>query len=157
MITDVRNTFAKQVSCAAAAGTAQIGDSIDLGSVHRDIGQGKPVFLVITVDTEIFTGGGAGTVQFQFVSAATSTLTTSPNVHAQTPAFVTGGTGTQAALKAGAILFDQAIPLEGVTYLEFVGILCVTGTTTTTSGKINAFLTIDPAGVPIQVYKEGIN
>ena len=155
MIADVRNTFASKVSCAAAAGTAQIGDSIDLGSVHRDIGQGKPVYLVITVDTEIFTGGSAGTVQFQFVSAATSTLTSSPTVHLQTAALVTGGTGTQAALAAGKTLLCAALPIEGLTYLEFIGILCVTATTTTTAGKINAFLTLDPAGY--QNYKEGVN
>jgi hypothetical protein len=55
MIMDERLEFADAVSVAAAAGTALIGDVIDLGSVHRDIGAGQPVYLVITVDTEIIT------------------------------------------------------------------------------------------------------
>jgi hypothetical protein len=38
-----------------------------------------------------------------------------------------------------------ALPMEGVAYEQYLGILCVTATTTTTAGKINAFLTKDVA------------
>lgn len=154
MIFDSRNEFADAASVVAGAGSAVIGNVLDAGSAHRDIGQGKPVYLVMTVDTEIFTAGAAGTVQFQLVSSAAAALT-APNVHAQTAAFVTGGTGTQSPLAAGKTLICIALPSEGLPYLEFLGIICVTGTTATTSGKVNAFLTLDPTGY--QNYKEGVN
>ena len=75
MIIDERLEFADAVSVAAAAGTANIGDIIDM-SVARDIGMGQPVYLVIGVDTEIITGGAAGTLKFLLVSDATSTIAT---------------------------------------------------------------------------------
>lgn len=155
MITDVRNTFAKQVSVAAAAGTAVIGDVIDTGAVHRDIGSGHNLFLIITIDTEIFTAGAAGTVKFQLVSDSNSNLITSPVVHFDSGTFATGAQGSNAALKAGQIPVQVRLPLEGPVYKEFLGIYCITATTTTTSGKINAFLTLDPRS--ILPYPEGVN
>ena len=157
MIFDDRNEFADAVSVAAVAGTALIGDVIDLGSVHRDIGAGEDLFVVITVDTEIFTAGAAGTVKFQVVSDAQAAIATdgSATVHADTGNFVTGAAGSQAKLKAGKVLMLIRLPNEGQVYEEFLGILCITATTTTTSGKINAFLTLDPQS--LLLYKEGIN
>ena len=52
MILDARNEFADATSVAAAAGTALIGNVIDL-SVARDLGNGEAPYLVITTDTEI--------------------------------------------------------------------------------------------------------
>ena len=60
-ILDKRAEFADAVSVAAAAGTALIGSQIDLG-VARDIGNGEPLYLVLTCDTSIITGGAAGTI-----------------------------------------------------------------------------------------------
>ena len=59
MILDERNEFADAVSVAGTAGTALIGDVIDLTATHRGIGNGQPLYLVITTDTEIITGGSA--------------------------------------------------------------------------------------------------
>jgi hypothetical protein len=42
------------------------------------------------------------------------------------------------------VIFCGPIPAEGHVYEAFLGLLCVTTTTTTTAGKINAFLTLDP-------------
>lgn len=157
MIFDARNTFAEGVSCAAAAGTALIGDVIDLGAAHRDVGAGQDVFLVISVNTEIFTAGAAGTVKFQLCSDSIAAIHTdgSATVHFDSGNFTTGATGSNPALKGGAVLAIIRLPNEGPVYKEFLGVLCVTGTTTTTSGKINAFLTLDPQS--LQVYKEGVN
>jgi hypothetical protein len=159
MIMDLRNQFANKVSVAAVAGTALIGDVIDLGSVHRDAGAGRIVYLIITVDTEIITGGAAGTVKFQFVSDAQAAIATdgSATVHMDTGTFATGAAGSNAALKAGAIVFMGPLPSEGKVYEEFLGILCVTATTTTTAGKINAFLTLDPGNFGKAKYPEGVN
>lgn len=144
MILDERNEFADATSVAAAAGTALIGDVIDLGT--DGVNDVDNLYAVISVDTEIFTGGSAGTVQFFLVSDALATLGSATvancTLHAATAAFVTGGTGTQAALAAGKTLLQVALP-KG-TYERYLGILCTTATTTTTSGKINAFLTPTP-------------
>lgn len=67
MILDTYTQFADNQSVAQAAGTYNLGDAIDTGAVVRDIGMGQPLYLVITVDTEIITGGSAGTIQFQLI------------------------------------------------------------------------------------------
>lgn len=159
MIMDERLEFADAVSVAAAAGTALIGDVIPLGSVHRDIGQGQPVYLVITVDTEIITGGSAGTIEFQLASDAQAAIATdgSATVHWSSGSLVTDDAAANSAkLNAGSVLAAIALPLEGNIYEAFLGILCVTATTTTTAGKINAFLTLDPPRTGV-VYQEGAN
>ena len=144
-IIDERTEFADAVSVAATAGTANIGDVID-SSVISDLGQGQPVYLVIGVDTEIITGGAAGTLKFQLVSDATSTISTSAaTVHAESPAYVTDGTDANAAqMKAGAYPLVIALPGEGAVYERYLAIQAVTATTTTTAGAINAYLTLDP-------------
>lgn len=160
MIMDERNEFADAASVVAAAGTALIGDVIDLGTVHRDIGAGQPVYLVITTDTEIITGGVAGTIKFQLVSDAQAAIATdgSATVHIDTGNFVTGAANANDnALNAGGIIFMGPLPSEGKVYEEFLGILAIVATTATTAGKINAFLTTDPGSFGKKVYPEGIN
>lgn len=158
MILDARNEFADAVSVAAAAGTALIGNVIDLGSVHRDIGNGRQVFLVLTTDTEIITGGAAGTLKFQLASDAQAAIATdgSATVHIDTGTFVTDdAAANDSQLNAGGVIFCGPLPLEGKVYERYLGILAVTATTTTTAGKINAFLTLDPTGW--RSYPDGVN
>lgn len=159
MIMDDRLEFADAVSVAAAAGTALIGDVINTSSVARDLGQGQPVYFVITVDTEIITGGAAGTVKFQLVSDAQAAIATdgTATVHLDTGTFVTDDAAANSAqLNAGEILFSGVLPAEGSVYEQYLGVLCVTATTTTTAGKINAFLTLDPPRGK-KLYAEGAN
>lgn len=147
MILDERLEFADAVSVAAAAGTALIGDVIDLG-VARDIGAGHPLWLVITCDTEIITAGAAGTLQFLLASDAQAAIAVdgSASVHFATAALVTDDAAANAAVfNAGGVIACIPLPQEGVVYERYLGILAVTATTTTTAGKINAFLTPDPA------------
>jgi len=148
MILDERTEFADNVSVAASAGTAQIGDIIDM-EVVRNIGGGQPIYLVIrTGGTEIITGGSAGTLTFQVASNSAATLAAdgTDTVHAQTDALVTDGTDANAAqLKVGAQILSIALPGEGVPYERYLGILAVTASTTTTAGTVNAFLTLDPS------------
>ena len=160
MIMDDRLEFADAVSVAAAAGTALIGDVIPLGSVPRDIGAGQPLYLVISVDTEIITGGAAGTIKFQLVSDAQAAIATdgSATVHFDSGTFVTDDSAANSnSLNAGSFPVVTAIPMEGNAYEAFLGVLAVTGTTTTTAGKINAFLTLDPPRNVNRVYAEGAN
>lgn len=147
MILDERLEFADAVSVAAAAGTALIGDVIDLQTA-RDIGNGEPIYLVITCDTEIITGGSAGTLGFQLASDAQAAIATdgTATVHWASQLFVTDDAAVNAAqFNAGGIIAAIAIPMEGPVFERYLGILAVTATTTTTAGKINAFLTLDVA------------
>lgn len=147
MIMDERTEFADNVSVAAGAGTALIGDVIDLGSTSSDVGNGETIYLVIqTGSTEIITGGSAGTVRFQLASDAAAAIATdgTASVHFDTGTIVTDdAAANDARLNAGGIIAMVALPIA--TYERYLGILCVTATTTTTAGTINAFLTKDPS------------
>lgn len=159
MIMDERLEFADAVSVAAVAGTALIGDVIDLGATARDIGQGQELWLVITVDTEIITGGSAGTIVFTLASDAQAAIATdgSATVHWASRAFVTDdAAANDAQMNAGAIIAAIPLPLEGAVYERYLGILATIATTTITAGKINAFLTLDPPRTG-RTYAEGAN
>lgn len=146
MILDERTEFADAVSVAAAAGTALIGDVIDLGATTQDIGNGEPLYVVIQTDTEIITGGSAGTIQFKVSSDAQAAIATDGTAtdHLISALLVTDDAAANSAqLNAGGVILAAALPAG--TYERYLGILCVTATTTTTAGKINAFLTTDVA------------
>lgn len=144
MILDKRNEFADAVSVAASAGTALIGDVIDLGT--DGVNDVEDLYAVISVDTEIITGGSAGTVQFFLVSDSLATLgsgtVAGSTLHASTSALATGAASSNASLAVGKTLLQVELP-KG-TYERYLGVLCTTATTTTTAGKINAFLTPTP-------------
>lgn len=151
MILDERNEFADAVSVAAAAGTALIGDVIDLDpatvspNTTVDL-EGSDLYLVIQTDTEIITGGSAGTLQFQLASDAQAAIATdgTATVHITTASFVTDDAAANSAeLNAGGVIYCGKLPRGS--YERYLGILAITGTTTTTAGNINAFLTSDPA------------
>lgn len=142
MILDERNEFADAVSVAAAAGTALIGDVIDLGSASRDIGSGQPVYLIIQTDAEIITGGAAGTIKFQLASDSVVNLA-SPTIHLDTGTLVTDDAAVNdPRLNAGGLIFSAPLP-QGALYERYLGILAVIGATTVTAGSINAFLSFD--------------
>lgn len=142
MIFDTRTTFANAVSVAAAAGTALIGNQIDLGSSNTcDV---DDLYLVIMVTTGIVTGGSAGKIRFQLASGSSAAIAVDGTaaVHSQTGDFVTGST----AIPAGTCLAVFELPKgTGVlpTINRFLGLLCVTTTTTTTAGAITAFLSTE--------------
>ena len=144
MILDERNEFCDATSVAAIASTALVGDVIDLGSTSSDIGNGEPLYLVIQTDTEIITGGNAGTIQFFLASDAQAAIAVdaSATVHLSSASLVTDdAAANSAALNAGGLILAAALPMG--TYERYLGILCTIGTTTVTAGKINAFLTND--------------
>lgn len=144
MILDERLEFADAVSVAAGAGTALIGDVIDLGSTSSDIGLGEDLYLVIQTATEIITGGSAGTIQFFLASDAQAAIATdgSATIHASSASLVTDDAGANsAALNAGGTILAVRLPVG--TYERYLGILATIGTTTVTAGAINAFLTKD--------------
>lgn len=144
MILDERNEFADATSVAGSAGTALIGDVIDLGGTSQDIGLGEDLYLVIQTATEVITGGSAGTIQFFLASDAQAAIATdgSATIHASSASLVTDdAAANSAALNAGGTIL--AVRLPAGTYERYLGILATIGTTTVTAGAINAFLTKD--------------
>lgn len=147
-IMDARNEFCDATSCAAAAGTSLLGNVLDLGAAARDIGNGEPLYLCITVDTEIITAGNAGVIQFFLASDAQAAIATdgSATIHLTSPAIVTDDAAANGALaSAGSTVLMAALPM-GAVYERYLGILSTVTTTEVTAGKINAFLTKDPRG-----------
>lgn len=140
MILDKRNEFCDAVALnTGAAGTYLLGDQIDLG-VARDMGNGEPMYLVITVDTLPTSAAGTATAQFTLASDDSASIsTTTSTVHLLTKAFAIS------EMAAGQMLAAIALPMEGVAYERYLGILQTTGTQAFTGGKINAFLTHDVA------------
>jgi len=147
MILDKSLEFCDATSVAATAGTTLIGNVINLQEA-RDIGQGQPVYLIITVDTEIITGGSAGTIKFLLASDAQAAIsTTTASIHYDSGTFVTDDSAANdSILNAGGTICCVALPMEGRVYEQYLGILCTIGTTTVTAGAVNAFLTLDPTG-----------
>lgn len=153
MILDERNEFADAVSVAAAAGTAVIGDVIDLNSTSIAPNtttnlEGSDMYLVLQTDTEVITGGAAGTIQFFLVSDSLATLgagvVAGCTTHYATAALVTDDAAlNDARLNAGGLIYCGKLPHGS--YERYLGILCTVATTEVTAGKINAFLTSDPA------------
>jgi|TARA_R100001530_G_scaffold37085_1_gene28801 hypothetical protein len=160
MILDERLEFCDDTDISASAGTALVGDVIDL-EVARDIGGGQPIYLYIrTGGTEIITGGSAGTLGFKLASDSGAAISTSTStIHLATTLFVTDGTDANAAeMKVGGTIFFGALPGEGDPYERYVGLLAVTATTTTTAGTINAGLTFDPSTFSSnKVYADATN
>lgn len=137
MILDERSEFCDATSAVLAIGNAIIGDVMDLGATPtlRDIGNGQPLYLVIQVDTTFV--GATSTTQFQLVSDSTANLATSKTVHLDTGAIPV------ATLVAGYTKI-MALPSE-VTYERYLGLWETVATANVTAGKINAFLTTEPA------------
>ena len=148
MILDKRTEFCDNVLLnTGAAGTYLLGDQIDIVSPGSSlspapIGVQDELYLVILASAAITTAGSAGTVSFSLASDDTASIATngSATVHFTTRAFVTGST----AIPAGTVLACVKLPV-GFDYERFVGILQTTGTTALNAGRIDAFLTPDPA------------
>lgn len=146
MLIDTRTTFAWDVALpgiAGSAGTAKIGDAIDLTVASSDMGEGYPMYLVISVGT---TFAGGTTAAFNLVTADNEALSTAPVTLLSTPAIAT------ASLPAGALAIVVAIPKAS--YKSWLG-LTVTEVGDYTAGTIKAFLTLDPPAW--RAYAEGNN
>ena len=148
MIIDKLNEFCDAVSLVRGTGSALIGSVINLSDV-RDIGNGQPLYLVFTVDTAVDSAGDGTTVEFQLRSDDNAAISPSTgSLHFSTGAIA------QAKLAQGK-KFTFALPVEGIAYEQYIGIVQVTAVEAVTAGKINAFLTMDQTGW--KAYPEGMN
>lgn len=143
MILDERTEFADATALnTGAAGTYNIGDVIDTRAATIDPNvtkdhEGSDLYLVVQVDTTA-TSGGSATLAIRLVSDDTAT----PDTSTSTLHYL-GPTVAVATLVAGYRYC--AVRLPAGSYERYIGIQQVTGTAAFTAGKINAFLTADPA------------
>lgn len=138
MIIDDRAEFCDALA-ANGSGVDQIvtsGDIMDLSTVIRDIGQGTPVYLVVTIDTA---ASGGTSVDFQLRASTATNLATNPITLARTGAIAV------ASLTAGAVF---VVPLmwinDSATAAQHYMGMWFTTVGAVTACKINAFLTITP-------------
>lgn len=155
MLLDSRLEFADALTVAAGATTIVVvpnSNIIDLGAVlggtagataqNPDVALGEELYFVITTDTEVITGGSAGTLAFALYSNATADLASTPTLHFQTDAIVTDDSAANDdRLNAGGVIAALRLPLGK--YQRYLVLGYIIGTTTITAGKINAFLTKD--------------
>jgi len=144
MILDDRLEFCDATALnTGAAGSYLIGDVIDTapatisGNTTSDL-EGSCMYLVIQVDTAV-TSAGSATVQFSLCSDAQAAIAVDGS---QTTHFSTAAIG-KATLVAGHRVC--AVELPSGSYERYVGVVQTTGTAALTAGKVNAFLTSDPA------------
>jgi hypothetical protein len=144
MYLDERAEFADATALnTGAAGSYLVGDVMDLKgpttapNTLTELG-GSELFLVIQVDT-LPTSGGAATAAFSLASDAQAAIAVdgSQTEHFRTQAF------TIAQMAAGTVLACVKLPYGN--YERFMGVVQTTAVAAFTAGKINAFLTADPA------------
>lgn len=142
MYMDKNTEFADATSVGTPNNTTvNVGNIIDTSGVSRDIGAGHALYLVVTVDTAI-TSGGAATVAFQMVSDATTTIAVDGTAtkHIESDAIAV------ASLTAG---YTMVMPFSSVnpTYERYLAFqVKETAGQALTAGNVNAFLTLDPHG-----------
>lgn len=143
MILDERTEFCDATALnTGAAGSYLVGDVIDLlpatTSPNTTVNEMSDLYLMLTVDT-LPTSGGAATAAFSLATDAQAAIAVdgTQSEHFRTKAF------TIAQMAAGTVL--ACIKLPSGAYERYMGIVQTTAVAAFTGGKINAFLTNDPA------------
>lgn len=122
MIYDQLTTFAEKLSLAAGI----LGNTVDLKTSGRDLGQGGDLFLQVIARSDI-----SGACAFDLVTSDDAALAGAVSILS---------VPSQTNAKSGTRLFGGAVP--SVACKRYLG-LKVTGAGT---GKVSAFLTLDPNG-----------
>lgn len=151
MLIDKSLEIADATAVNAAAGTACLATSLDLGAAGTRPFGNRNMYFVIEV-AAAFTSGGSATVQFQLVTDSTDPASTdgSATVHWASRVFPIA----ELPLRRRII-----VPLPGGTtpaWERYLSLLVVTAVATTTAGSINAYLTMDPPQ-DWKAYAEGTN
>lgn len=144
MLMDERAEFADATALnTGGAASYLIGDVMDLAptTVHPNTTvdlEGSDLYCVIQVDTTA-TSGGSATGQFHLCSDAQAAIAVdgSATYHFSTPAIAV------ATLVAGYMVACFKLPKGS--YERYLGIVQTTAVAAFTAGKVNAFLTADPA------------
>ena len=115
-----------------AAGSYMSGAALDL-SLARDVGAGKPLYLVISMSVAAVSA--TGTLQFALLTDAQDPAVTSAEQLLLTPEFVA------ADLTAGKLVFACALPSGHPPYERYIQLMQIIGTAAFTAGAFNAYLT----------------
>ena len=144
MVLDEYNEFADATAVnTGGAASYLVGDVIDTDAstvapnTTTDL-EGSEMYCMIQVDTT-FTSGGAGTYAFSLASDAQAAIAVDGT---QTTHFLTAAIPV-ATLVAGYLIACFRLPRGA--YERYLGIVQTTAVAAATAGKINAFLTSDPA------------
>ena len=142
MILDERTKFCDATALdTTGTNTDLIGDQIDLGAASRDIGNGHPVYVVITVDTSVDSAADGASVEFVVASDAAAAIATDGTATEH----VSTGVLAEADLAAGRDPIVLTLPV-GALYERYLGILTKTTGEALTAGAVSIFLTFDPHG-----------
>tara|TARA_Y100000310_G_C20685847_1_gene818924 strand:+ start:405 stop:848 length:444 start_codon:yes stop_codon:yes gene_type:complete len=135
MILDSRLEFADGEDISQSTGTYLATNQVDMDNV-RDIGAGRQAYLVIQIDVAV--SGSSSTINFRLRSDSTAVIhATTSTAHVETGAIA------EAVLVAGHQI-SIALPAEGNTYEQYLGLQAIVGTATTSAGTYSAFITFDP-------------
>lgn len=152
MILDSKLFFGKDLDASQAAGTALLGDVIDLTALGYRPGMGEPLYIAVLCSQQIITGGAAGTIQFSLRSGSDAAISSDVTVHATSIAHLTDdATALAVAVAAGDVeAFENRVggtlllcSLPAGAYQRYLGIFYTVATTTTTAGLVSAFVTAD--------------
>ena len=125
-----------QLAAAQAVTTTAVStNTIDLGAA-RDIGTGKDLYAVITVD-EAAAAAGAATVQFQVISSAAANLS-SPTILGQTDAIAK--TELTVGRKPIVVPIPPAILNAQPIGQRYLGLQFTVGTGPLTAGKFTCYI-----------------
>ena len=143
-ILDERSEFCDATALnTGGAASYLIGDVYDSNpcttapNTTQDLGTGTDLYLVVTVDTSV-TSGGAGTYAFKLCSDAQAAIAVDGT---QTIHFATALI-PKATLVAGYQVC--CVKLPSGSYERYIGVVQETAVAAATAGKVNAFLTSDP-------------
>lgn len=138
MFVDAQNLFtATAMDLTETNGTEVFGDqTIDMGST-KDPGGGRPIYLIICVDTAFTSASSTATVVFALVEDPDVDVcdTNSPEIVQTDPLVVT-------RLPLGKVI---VIPVPaGLITERYLGFRGKVGTDTIDTGTVTAFLALDP-------------
>lgn len=132
-----------QLAAAQAVTTTAVStNTIDLGAA-RDIGTGKDLYAVITVD-EAAAAAGAATVQFQVISSAAANLS-SPTILGQTDAIAK--TELTVGRKPIVVPIPPTILNAQPIGQRHLGLQFTVGTGPLTAGKFTCYISDSDASV----------
>lgn len=136
MILDAQNKFSDPQTVTTGTDTGLVSEhTIDLGAA-RDIGNGRPVYVVVVVTTAFTSAGSNEPLYVDLITDGDAALG-SPTVLQRL--------GTiPAASAAGTKMVGVIAP--GYTYEQYIGLKYTTGGdgTALTAGAVEAFLTLNP-------------
>ena len=139
MYVDNELIFEEGWDLGTSATTDYASGCINLGAAARDVGKGRPMYAVIVVSEAFSPSSTSGTVTFSLVEESDTTIDGSSVVLSTTEAF------TDSGLTLGHA--PIVIPVPPGVALQYLG-LKVTWTQDLSSGKVDAFLTLDPQTNP---------